>query len=416
MKKVRLSLILLVALLCSGCVKDLEFLTLSVECYPSDAGTIVGTGSYLKGTITTLEAIPAEGYVFQGWTEWIDGFLVDYKDNPMMVVMNRSHHFYAHFEEASTSGGGTSGGSTSDAKNRGSLQFGYDWWDTVYVSMGTQDGAVWYSNAVLSMNLAESKNSSYPNISLRFQMNRTGSFTFYYIAGINLGYKSKNPGATGWEGVWSMQSAKIQVDELDLTNHRLSMSVNAIMYDAYQCNVEDVNPEECDAKILKINLRCPVYYSSLDGELSSRYANLSLSDYKTLPTPTNSNDGDGYLGYLGVQNVRQIVVTSLQDGGNGNVRLNPNNVATHGKDNEDEFSFRSSEYGWENSTDMPLYDNYTVGRTAHTYCSRIRSDVMVSCTRSNIGWILEFNEPVCITWLQSNAQYNLLRYSTTPLH
>lgn len=247
------------ALCSTSCVKDLEFLTLSVECYPSDAGTIVGTGSYLKGTTATLEAIPAEGYVFQGWTEWIDRFstiyIVDYKDNPMMVEMNRNHHFYAYFEEASTSGGGT-----TTTENRASLQFGYDRWDTVYVSspaLGVQDGAVWLNKRALNMNLAESKSSTYPRVILGFQATGTGSYS-----SANLEYHSQNPGTTGWAGVWSKESVNIQVDKIDLTNHRLSMNVNAVMYDAYQCNVEGKDQSECEAKVLKINLKCPVYYLS----------------------------------------------------------------------------------------------------------------------------------------------------------
>lgn len=244
MKRIAFALMACFALCSTSCVKDLEFLTLSVECYPSDAGTIVGTGSYLRGTTATLEAIPAEGYVFQGWTEWIDGFSTDYKDNSMMVEMNRSHHFYAHFEEAA---------STS------SLQFGYDRWDTVYVSVGEQDGAVWYSNGFLSMNLFDSKRA-YPNVSLSFVMDDTGYCNFIYSGGRGA-YRSKNPGTTGWDGVWSFKRCDIQVDEFDLTNHRLSMSANAVMYDAYQYNVEGKDQSECDTKVLKIKLKCPVYYS-----------------------------------------------------------------------------------------------------------------------------------------------------------
>ena len=151
------------------------------------------------------------------------------------------------------------------------------------------------------------------------------------------------------------------------------------------------------------------------------YAHLKLSDYQTLGNPVSSPISYDYPLYFGIRDVRQIVVTQLQ-GGNGlyvNVRLDMRNTTENTLNYQDEFSFWSPEYGWQNSTEMLLYDNTTIGYTAHSYQSQwwmVGSNfATVKCTYSNIGWILEFDKPVRITWIQNNVQYNLLRYSTTPL-
>ena len=41
-----------------------------------------------------------------------------------------------------------------------------------------------------------------------------------------------------------------------------SVFVTCLPSDAYQCNVEGKDQSDCEAKVLKINLKCPVYYLS----------------------------------------------------------------------------------------------------------------------------------------------------------
>lgn len=153
--------------------------------------------------------------------------------------------------------------------------------------------------------------------------------------------------------------------------------------------------------------------------VSNPYAHLKLSDYQTFGNPVSSPIQYDYPLYFGIRDVRQIVVTQLQggDGNYVNMCLDLRNTTTNTFNYQDVFSFWSPEYGWQNSTEMPLYDNTTIGYTAHTYQSQWgwSSAATVKCTYSNIGWILEFDKPVRITWIQNNVQYNLLRYSTTPL-
>ena len=81
--------IVLCALLCTGCVKELNYYVISATADPAEGGTVTGGGTYLAGATATLSVIPAEGYTFIGWS---DGN----KDNPRNVTVNADANYIAN--------------------------------------------------------------------------------------------------------------------------------------------------------------------------------------------------------------------------------------------------------------------------------------------------------------------------------
>ena len=67
-KKVFLSfaMIIFLAVLINGCaVKTVE---VKLEAEPEEMGAVSGAGEFAEGETVTVEAEPAEGYVFKAWT------------------------------------------------------------------------------------------------------------------------------------------------------------------------------------------------------------------------------------------------------------------------------------------------------------------------------------------------------------
>ena len=239
MKRIAFALMACFALCSTSCVKDLEFLTLSVECYPSDAGTIVGAGSYLKGTTATLEAIPAEGYVFVGWS---DGNT----DNPRTVTVTADADYSATFEPWT---GTLQGTVTFD---------GYTW------TVGTESFSL-NSDGILGGWLAESgQHVSYkvpfPCVYLFrsecITLLSTGKYSFSHND-LHTLYNSKVSALQYFQsqysyyeegGDWYAESAEFIVSALDLNSRKMRLRIEAVMYDA-------INRNNTQTRNLTVNLR-----------------------------------------------------------------------------------------------------------------------------------------------------------------
>lgn len=64
--------------------------TITTRVTPEGAGIVVGGGSYASGAVTTLTATPADGYVFNKWSDWIT-------DNPRTVTVTDNATYTAEF-------------------------------------------------------------------------------------------------------------------------------------------------------------------------------------------------------------------------------------------------------------------------------------------------------------------------------
>ena len=58
--------------------------------YSEDQGFVIGSGSYVAGSTATLAAIPADGYVFDKWSD-------ETTDNPKQVLVNHDIVLTAYF-------------------------------------------------------------------------------------------------------------------------------------------------------------------------------------------------------------------------------------------------------------------------------------------------------------------------------
>lgn len=81
--------------------------TLTVVSADSTKGTVTGSGEYAYGDVATMEAIPAQGYMF---IKWSDGFT----RNPRTVNMTQNREFIAYFEAIPEPEGLTNTGATRD--------------------------------------------------------------------------------------------------------------------------------------------------------------------------------------------------------------------------------------------------------------------------------------------------------------
>ena len=156
---------------------------------------------------------------------------------------------------------------------------------------------------------------------------------------------------------------------------------------------------------------------SFTGEVGfqpiTNYSNLSLSNFTQLQQNGTVNFSDGYTKRFLVHGVRRILVTAVTGTDQycvlsidpNDQENDPNNFSI-----TDMFSFCRTDIGWEHSFSNPLYDNTTVGQTSHIYTSRTGNGTTVSVTYSNLGWVLEFSSPVCITYGQQNILHENIYY------
>jgi Divergent InlB B-repeat domain len=70
------------------------FYTITLEASPANGGFVVGSGSYLSGTLATVSAIPNRKFVFSGWSE--NGVVVSTNTSYAFTV-DTSHDLVAQF-------------------------------------------------------------------------------------------------------------------------------------------------------------------------------------------------------------------------------------------------------------------------------------------------------------------------------
>lgn len=71
--------------------------TVTVNVSPEGAGTVSGTGSYVKGSTATVKATPNAGYKFVGFGN--SSGVVTVTTNPYVFTVNNNTTFYAIFEQ-----------------------------------------------------------------------------------------------------------------------------------------------------------------------------------------------------------------------------------------------------------------------------------------------------------------------------
>ncbi|MBO7647714.1 MAG: hypothetical protein J6S56_06425 [Bacteroidales bacterium] len=91
------TLFLLVLLTLAGCTKTF---TIKVTSNNDEWGQVSGSGTYKKGEVVTISAMPAVGYYFNGWNDGIN-------TNPREITVTGNAEYVAIFSD--TPGGGTEG-------------------------------------------------------------------------------------------------------------------------------------------------------------------------------------------------------------------------------------------------------------------------------------------------------------------
>lgn len=169
------------------------------------------------------------------------------------------------------------------------------------------------------------------------------------------------------------------------------------------------------------------------------YSQLNLSSFTALSsrsfdTVRHPEDPDYYTDkHYGIKGIRSILVTSLATydwatSPDGEIFINCSNTDSYTSgsayserhSNTDQFDIWEAMSGlmhgyWNAySTGGPLFDNNIVGYTAHVYSSGVYSSRKVKSTRTNLGWLLEFNQPVCLTYTEWDTDVSKIYYSTNP--
>ena len=159
----------------------------------------------------------------------------------------------------------------------------------------------------------------------------------------------------------------------------------------------------------------------------SRFTPLSSANYETINHPDDASYHTAK--HFAIKNIRSILVTSLAtynwaNSPDGNIFISCANqdcqissFAGSVIENNDYFDIWEpySPYTngwWDYSPGGPLFDNNTIGYTAHVYNSNYYSGRKVKSTRTNIGWLLEFNQPVCLTYTEWDTDVSKIYYST----
>ena len=265
MKQTVPPLILLVALLCSGCAKDLYIVTTNVS--PSEAGTVTGGGMYEKGTTATLAVTPANGYTFIAWS---DGNT----DNPRTVTVTADADYTAQCI-VTPNGGGNQNENYDNIviwglKNNGS----YDTAWVPYTDLGNYRGLRMYEG-MLAGYMFSSSNDNYPPtddaVSLSVDVYGTGGYIHHadntgWMEYARLEYYSSFDNHI-WDssdyyyyGNWRGKELTVTINAIDLTACTASLNINATMYDAYKFFINEVPVSGCPTKILYIKLKDIKFY------------------------------------------------------------------------------------------------------------------------------------------------------------
>ncbi|MBR4774467.1 MAG: hypothetical protein IK010_08580 [Bacteroidales bacterium] len=162
-----------------------------------------------------------------------------------------------------------------------------------------------------------------------------------------------------------------------------------------------------------------VYSQQYMIETAIDYKNLSLGGFTVFSNYTTVSSDEGFTKHFGVQNIRRILVHQLSEGDDDRPDVKVNLANQDNISNADQFDF-CSDLGIYDGTTMKwgglwnsnyvLFDNNTIGYVAHIYNSRYYSNNSVKVVKSNIGWVLEFKQPVCVTHMKSFARHSYLYY------
>lgn len=166
----------------------------------------------------------------------------------------------------------------------------------------------------------------------------------------------------------------------------------------------------------------------------SRFTPLSSANYMTINHPEDASYHTAKC--FNISGVHSVLVTSLAvfnwaESPKGTIFINCNNTASfittyagESLENNDCFNIYEPYSGyyclgyWNDYYGGPLFDNYTVGYTAHVYNSKYAGYsgdwVKVKSTRTNLGWLLEFNSPVCLTCTTWDTDVSKIYYSLNP--
>ena len=246
MKQTVYPLILLVALLCSGCVKELDFVVLSATSEDTAMGSVVGGGTYRTGTTVTLNAIPNSGCYF---IQWADGNT----DNPRTVVADSDLDFVAQF------------GSWNNASF--SIKFGDKEWSDVYNAQFRHYSSSQALRAQFYERPGSTYPTNYPNLFLLLEdltlSKGTTDYTYEQLHS-HRGYSSLQyfeksyvfgPNVFKEEvyhGDWWAKSAIVTIPAIDLSNKKMNINIQAVMYDAVNRNQSVTRNLTIDFKSVEI--------------------------------------------------------------------------------------------------------------------------------------------------------------------
>ena len=273
MKQTVYPLILLVALLCTGCVKNLDYYVIGVSVNPAGSATVTGGGMYEKGATATLAVTPADGYTFIAWS---DGNT----DNPRSVTVTADADYTAQCIVTPNGGGNQEENYDNiviwGLKNNGS----YDTAWVPYTDLGTEDRylglRLYNSFGMLSGHMFSSSNDTYPPthadaVYLEGSWSRTGEYTYQSdndglmddaILEYWSSYDSLLVDTHFYYGNWWGKEMTLTVSAIDLTASTVSLEISAIMYDAYRCFLDHVAMSACPTKQLYIKLTNARIYSA----------------------------------------------------------------------------------------------------------------------------------------------------------
>ena len=271
MKQTVSPFILLVALLCSGCVKNLDYYVIGVSVNPAGSATVTGGGMYEKGATATLAVTPADGYTFIAWS---DGNT----DNPRSVTVTADADYTAQCIVTPNGGGNQEENYDNiviwGLKNNGS----YDTAWVPYTDLGTEDSylGLRLSNGMLFGHMFSSSNDTYPPthadaVYLQGFWSRTGEYTHQSDNGglmdVILEYWSSYDSllvdsTNVYYGNWWGKEMTLTISAIDLTASTVSLEVSAIMYDAYKFYLDGRALSACPTKQLYIKLTNARIYSA----------------------------------------------------------------------------------------------------------------------------------------------------------
>lgn len=261
-----------VAVLAAGCVRDLGYYYLSGVSSDSEMGSVQGSGTYYAGTTVALQAIPAEGCYFVGWVEGEDAAdqgqiedIITQWNNPCEVTVNSNVTYTAIFRR------------WGDAEC--SVQFGESRWDAIdmMVSLTGEKLHIQAFSKSSAVNSSQYNPLVYPIIhSLSFKTVAHGVChlgkddlhvgewprLFYYQNKYIDGTEVHNFKAYRPYGDWWAKSAKVVLYGVDWEQHRVSLSIEAEMYDAVAVMENGLAVENAATRKLTVQMN-----------------NVSLSDY-----------------------------------------------------------------------------------------------------------------------------------------